>query len=685
MTIPINADLEEHLSSLELRRIKILSIMCYIAYGLNLIQAVVNLILTEYVISSFHFGLFIATIVVHYLQHQKYYLYARILLWLNNYIFLFYFSYFLAPNLLNENYYFILCILPLILVDNKILHYCNLVLCILAYYALDIYMLIEGQSNEVFPHNNLSALLLFVLLFITVYYFKNINENFEKKVLGEKNQAITQQQLLDLERKKQVEINQFKTHFFINLSHEIKTPLTIMKGNISRWKSKQIKEGEMVKNTERNITQISQLVDDLIDLSKLESENITLELEELDINLFLQQLVMGFDSIMIEKSIKLILNIPKERIIIKADKLYLERALNNVVHNAYKFTEEGGEIQVGAAIQENHVQVWVLDTGIGIPIEMHEMIFERFKQVDKNQQAGSGIGLNFSKEVIHRHDGVMRVESEEGKGSTFYINLPVVQTPTRPLNNKKEVNIEVNDSHKKVMIIDDHDEIRSYLKSVFHEYHVLEYSNGKAALKEVIAEKPDCIIVDYMMPYMNGYEFIKSMRTRQVETPTIMLTARNDQEDKLKMLRLGVDDYMTKPFNEEELKIRVQNLIFNQVNRESYIKDHPDIIPIKNKEKDDFLNNVNENIQFNIAHIDYSVRNLSEAMHMSERTLHRKMKSITGLTPLQYINELKLQEARLLIEKGNYRTLKEIVISVGFNNQTHFANLYEKRFGKRPE
>ncbi|SHH42227.1 Signal transduction histidine kinase [Wenyingzhuangia marina] len=587
------------------------------------------------------------------------------------------FTIFIDPGAYAEYYY--LCVGPLALVlsDNKTIIFTSFFASYLAFilpnYFLNLYP--AGQYQ-----NNYEAFILFFVIFILVYYFKTINNRNEE--------------LLELKSKELQEINQFQSQFFINISHEIKTPLTLIKGQVDKFDvNKNISKNKHKIN--KQINNIKKIVDDVIDLSKMNDDTFNFNKGVVDLKKLGWKIYTSFDSLFIQKNITFTFEHSDEDFYVFVDALYLERAINNLILNAYKYTEKKGSVVFKLTKQNDSVSIIVSDTGIGIEKENINKIFNRFYQVnnDFNKTGGSGVGLAFTKEIVYKLDGEILVESKPNVGSVFKVIFPFVNDykneESRQIFNLNEEDKNYNtesvvlDHNKTILIVDDSYDMRDYLKELLIDYNCLEAENGIEAIKILQHEQIDFIITDYMMPKMNGLEFVTYIKKNNISIPVLMLTARSDYHSKLEVLRLGIDDYLNKPFNKNELLIRIQNRIKNQDSRNKFVNAEK-ITNDEIKQNSEWVIKLKKCIIKKCDNPKLNQVDIAEHFNVSKSTFYRKVKMETGLTPNEFINEVKLLEARKIVENNNDISLKELSLKVGFLHTTYFANQYKKRFGVHP-
>mgnify|MGYP000642757103 CR=1 FL=1 len=377
--------------------------------------------------------------------------------------------------------------------------------------------------------------------------------------------------------------------------------------------------------------------------------------------------------------------------------LYLERAINNIIVNAIKYTPRKGSITLNITKTNEQVLLTITDTGIGISKKDINLICNRFYQADNdiNKAGGSGIGLAFSKQILELHKGNLTIKSELNKGSSFILTFPLVTsitkkesifTPAQEKDNSNQIKQHVkisNSSTYNILIVDDNFEMRNYLKTLLNKYNCIEAENGEEALDILVTEKIDFVLTDYMMPVMNGLNLIKQIKKKEFNVPILMLTARSDFKSKLNVLRLGIDDYLNKPFEKEELLIRIEKALLNHKNRTHFIIDEA----VKKTElevNNQWIKKIKEHIYKECNNASMTQEDIALHFNLSKSSLHRKIKSETGLTPNAFITEVKLQKARGLIDQHPNILLKSLALEVGYLRASYFSKLYEQRFGIKP-
>lgn len=520
------------------------------------------------------------------------------------------------------------------------------------------------------------------------------------------------------------EMDALKSNFFANISHEFRTPLTLILHPVEQLVSGQLTAPDQKKYhqiIQRNAQRLLDLVNQLLDLAKLESGKMKLRPAKGDLNRFVAGVVYSFESLASHRDIHYNVNIPDAVDQVYFDRDKVEKILVNLVSNAFKFTEEGGSIFITLFQDGTMVEIGVRDTGTGIPIDQLPYLFDRFYRSTKSElQEGSGLGLALTKELVELHGGNISVQSKIGQGTAFKISLqtdlslfkpeevellpdseiaPPVYTPsyslkpTVPLRDetRRLPNVFELDDKPRLLIVEDNREVRALLKDHFAgEYHLLEAENGKIGMERAIEEIPDLIISDIMMPEMDGMEFCAALKQdeKTAHIPVIMLTARADQADKLQGLETGADDYLMKPFDAKELSVRVANLIKQRRRLRAHFKQSfssfapSSDLPVSSVDAH-FLSNIKEVIESCLDDENFGVVDLGSKVGMSRSQLHRKLTALTGFSPNEVIRNIRLERAKQLLEKkaGN---ASEVAFLCGFNSPSYFAKCFKDYFGHSP-
>ena len=501
------------------------------------------------------------------------------------------------------------------------------------------------------------------------------------------------------------EIDRLKSHFFANISHEFRTPLTLILGPLNK-----LLNGTFQGDPQtffhlmyRNAGRLLQLINQLLDLSKLEAGKMNLNLSTGDIMAFFRVVAGNFESFAESKNIRFHAQFSHQQFYTSFDQDKLEKTVNNLLSNAFKFTPEEGDVWLSVEKLENTVEVIVRDNGIGMPEDQLEHIFDRFYRVESNPFEGAGIGLALVKEMIELHQGTIQVSSEPGKGSMFVVKIPVIQSENHPhlssfppekiVKPPKEDDLPefpADSSQSVVLLVEDNPDIRTYLKTILSPaYQILEAENGKEGCRMAQEHIPGLIISDVMMPEMDGFAFVEVIKTdaKTSHIPIIMLTARIENESKLQGLKLGADDYLAKPFDEDELKVRVKNLLeqrkrLSQRLEKDIIQLSPDEIEVESADKE-FLKKVIDVIETYMSDEHFSIEDLGREVGLSRSQLHRKLKGLTNQSPSIFLRTIRLKRAKqLLTERAG--TAAEISYWVGFSSPAYFTKCYREQFGVTP-
>lgn len=518
--------------------------------------------------------------------------------------------------------------------------------------------------------------------------------------------------------KKLLEVDKAKSKFFANVSHEFRTPLTLIIGPLK----------DIIKNTDtitkestakkaklalRNSNRLLKLVNQILDISKVESGTMELKVSEVDLVEIIQSIVKAFGSLAEQRQVKVTQQFSKERIPVFIDTDSIEKVIVNILSNAFKFTPASGSISINVQESDEYINVEITDSGQGVEASELTHIFDRFYQTNESSavnQVGTGIGLALTKELMELHKGSIRAESEHGSGLTINISLKkgkshfeehqlaeIVQERTfdetiddEHLETRNVTSDKTEVGETTILIIDDNQEIRSYLQEhLASDYRILEEENGLNGLKSAKAHLPDIIICDVMMPKMDGYEFCKALKD-DPETdfiPVILLTAKAEQSDKLEGLGLGADDYIMKPFDIEEVKARAKNLIqsrkklMDRFSKKGITLELPMVdLP---KAEVIFIEEIRDHILANMEDENFTVEELAQKAITSRRTLHNRIKKITNKSASDLIREVRLERAYQLLT-AQAGTISEIAYSVGFKSIAHFSRVFKEHFKVNP-
>ena len=518
-----------------------------------------------------------------------------------------------------------------------------------------------------------------------------------------------------LEAKQIREIDDMKFNLFTNISHEFRTPLSLILGPLTQIiekKNYKQEDEDLYVLMFRNSQRLLRLINQLLDFRKIEVGKLELNMKYDDIIRFITDLTSTFTFYAEEKNIQYITtsNIVNSWLNFDPDKL--DKILYNLISNAFQYTPEGGKIEVNLSetIEDNkkYIQIQVSDTGIGIATEEKEKLFTAFYQGKRRKilrNEGSGIGLTLTKELVDLYQGKIKVESNVEQGAVFTVLLPVnEEKPEKEVlsvfnySAQKEQDeqkllpeTEVMSSSNLILIVEDNADMRMYLERILSEqFKILVAKDGEEALKVASEYIPDLIISDIMMPVMDGLELLKALRKNESTNhiPIIFLTAKHTESYVLEGYKTGADDYITKPFSEEMLKIRIENLLLSRKKMWEQYKQSKDIDEYKEKlsenpKKQAFVKKINEIIIAHIAEPSFGIETLADELNMSLNQLFRKMKALMDTTPYSIILQVRMTQAAKLIEDGELN-VSEIAFAVGYQELSNFSRAFKKYHNSSP-
>lgn len=535
------------------------------------------------------------------------------------------------------------------------------------------------------------------VVFLLYTWYRN-QQSIQRKLEAEvSNRTAT----IQAQTEKLKEMDEVKTRLYTNITHEFRTPLTIIRG-LSDQIQHDPKAPELIK---RNADSLLNLVNQMLDLRKLESGNLKLELKQIDIIQFLNYICESFQSLAAIENKQFHFLPQEDEIRMDVDQVKLGQVIHNLFSNALKFTSEGDHIYVQVDRQkgkEEKLKISISDTGMGIPEEKLSRIFDRFYQVDDSmtrQGEGTGIGLTLVAEFVKLMQGVIEVKSNLGRGTTFQILLPISRQA--PVN---EVRVAINqpfpspplstpfftqnDPEKYVLlIVEDNPDVIHYLGNILQDkFTLLIASNGQDGIDRAIQEIPDLIISDVMMPVKDGYELCDTLKNdiRTSHIPIILLTARADMDSKLHGLRTGADAYLPKPFHQDELLIRINALIGMRLKlQERYSQVKPPAPDPALKLEDQFMYQLNSLLDNHLSNEDYDIQQICEDLNISRSQLHKKLKALTGSPTSHYIRNYKLIAAEALLLNPEFN-VSEVAYQVGFKSPKYFTRLFKEKNGLSP-
>ena len=491
------------------------------------------------------------------------------------------------------------------------------------------------------------------------------------------------------------ELNELKSRFFANISHEFRTPLTLIKSPVQSLQAEISNENQKSKLDliDKNSNRMLELVDQLLELSKLDSGKLQLILKEGNIGLFLHSIVESFSFQAKENKLSFTSTIEKNKENHHFDKDVIEKIATNLLSNAIKYTPENEKIEFSSSIADNQLRLVVSNSGSTIKKEEVSKLFERFYQKNETQQ-GVGIGLALVKELVDLYKGTITTTLENGQLS-FMVNVPLTEAhenavliPTKEATPVAE-NI-INETELPiVLIVDDNAEIRSIIKDIFKEnYQILEAEDGVQALKIAKKEIPDCIISDVMMPKMDGFEFTKTLKSNELTSfiPVILLTAKTSDEAHLEGLKSTADAFLTKPFNNEIVKETVNQLIAERKKLHQRYSQELVLRPVDiviNSMDEKFIEKLQVVLEKELSNADFSSEDFAATVGMSRMQLHRKLKSLLGVSTSEFLRNERLKASTELLKKGK-ANISEIAYSVGFNDVSYFSKCFKEMYHCTP-
>lgn len=587
--------------------------------------------------------------------------------------------------------------------------------------------LLNGQLDAYFMRYSAQRMFLYACILILVltatllvfvvraFWIKNrMNTELSKQ----KAQLETQRdQLIDLSRQLE-EATHAKLSFFTNVSHDFRTPLTLIADPINQLMESNHctpQEQTLLNVVHKNVTILLRLINQILDFRKFENGKLEINFSQFNAAQSICEWAESFRSLSYRKHIHFNITVTEhtEEYVLTADAEKLERILYNLLSNAFKFTPENGQIEIILSTFRREDSPWlklsVSDTGKGMSPEHIQHIFERFYQIDIHH-TGSGIGLALAKAFTEMHHGQIRVESIKDKGTTFIVEIPMTQPD---FHNEQATNKIIPESLKEgavldadsnmgsseseentdenlptVLIIDDNQDVRNYIRFLLQQqYDIVEAENGLEGVRLALKYVPDAIICDVMMPVMDGMECCRKLKTEMQTShiPVIMLTAYTMDEQKIKGYECGADSYLTKPFNGKILKARLQNLIENHLRLQNFFTDQTGMTskPQLNEADKGFVDKLRKEIEERLSNPDTNVEDLGAALGFSRVQLYRKTKALTGYAPNELLRIARLKKAASLLA-ATEKSIAEVTYEVGFSSPSYFTRCFKEFFGESP-
>ncbi|MEO0559934.1 MAG: response regulator, partial [Bacteroidota bacterium] len=546
-------------------------------------------------------------------------------------------------------------------------------------------------------------------------------DDLERRVEARTLELATSKAEVEAQAQRLEELDRLKTRFFANVSHEFRTPLTLLLGPIDdalagRYGDVDPRLGAQLPVMQRNARRLLDLINQLLDLAKLESAGLDLNRQPVDLVALARGVVGTFASRAERGEVALLFDTEAEVLPAALDGRKIEGVLTNILANALAFTKPSGKVRVGVSQEVEEAVLTITDTGVGIATEDLPHVFDRFRQVDGSAtrtHEGTGIGLALAKELVELHGGSISVESTVGFGTQFTVRVPIEAegvdlseaparsaTPVTPVpepNSHRQLEEQAvsspqgvaDDDRPMVLLVEDNADLRAFVRGHLAErYRVVEAADGRAGLEAAREHGPDLVLSDVMMPEMDGITLTRAIKAddRLGDTPVVLLTARADEDSILDGLGAGADDYLSKPFSPAELLARVDNFVTARREMRERYSDELVIgasqITVSSAEAA-FLEQVRDVVEDGLDIASFGVEALAEAVGLSRRQLGRRMRDALDTSPSAFIRERRLTRAAQLLSQ-EAGTVSEVAYAVGYRDPEHFSKQFRKRFGTAP-
>ncbi len=489
------------------------------------------------------------------------------------------------------------------------------------------------------------------------------------------------------------ELDELKNRFITNISHDLKTPLSLIKAPAMQIASiadkKQVKKhaSYILKNTEH----LLRVVNQLLQLNRVDKGLNELYLEKVDLGKLIGKINTQYSGLAEKDAVEF--EVITAQTVVVTDSFRLEQIIHNLVHNAFRYTGKGGKVKLEVQQEDNLLQVVVSDNGPGIADELRSKIFDRFYKVDENNHEGTGIGLSLVKEYALSLSGDVTVIDPELGGASFQVLIPV-ERANQDLDSEDWEEVEISSGGKPVMlVVEDHADLNDFICTFFeNDFKCISAFDGQEALLQISEQSPDIIISDLMMPNMDGNEFVRKIKESEEfgHIPVVVLSAKSQTESRIDLYDLGADNYLVKPFDVQELNSIVHNVLdqrkklksmFHQTLHVTQAQVSTEIKP--NEEVDEFIQSAVNFVMENLDENSLSVKDLGEHLGLGRNKVQRQIKLLTQLTPVEFIRSIRLNEARELLRKGELN-VSEVAYAVGFNNLSYFTRSFKSEFGNLP-
>lgn len=569
----------------------------------------------------------------------------------------------------------------------------------------------NSQSNLVKIMMALAAVLLFLMLWSIYLLFKN--KKSKKRLELNNRKIIVQRNQIEDFAKKLKESNESKINFFTALSHEFKTPLTLITSsieNISKNASGSLKafdyETKLIIN---NSKRLLRLINELLDFRKLEGNSFSLKPVKTNLHDFIENIYSDFKSEALRKSITLELSSSVDSPFVYIDRDMMDKVFFNLLSNAFRFTPKNGNIAIHIFETENFIEITIKDSGMGIPKEEYQRIFDPFTQATNNAKVSSGLGLYITKQFVELHKGHISVTSRQGaefkvtlqKGKEHLAEYQVSEKEA-PVKINQSDSISISETDKMelplpssedenkecLLIIEDNHDLSQLLYKKFHPFYRVFLSDGTDGIEQALEIIPDVIICDLNLPERSGFEICQELKNdlRTSHIPTLILTALSDEESRLKALKSGADMYITKPFNFEVLEQSIISVLYNREKLRYYYTNKIDEVKDEefNTSEQNFLKDLNSLIEKNLAQPHFTVEDLAQQLHISRVQLYRKVKAILGISISEYINSQKLARAKSMLQDSSLN-ISEIAYQLGYSSPGYFSTSFKNKYGVSPK
>lgn len=500
-----------------------------------------------------------------------------------------------------------------------------------------------------------------------------------------------------VEKEKALELSAMKIEFLSNVSHELKTPLSLIisPANKLLTTTKNSSDKKLVQTIQQNAMRLSTLVNQMIDSKNLELSEDILLLSRLEVVEFCKSIFHVYHPAFQAKGVTLTFETDTEELYINVDVIKLESILNNLISNAFKFTKEGDSVYLKLDYQQadnTQLMITVADTGIGIPQKDLPFIFNRFYQSDANthmNKEGSGIGLSMVKKYVEMHNGIIKASSEEQRGTSISLILPIETQPEQTISDMENEDASTPLSGIKVLVVEDNVDIARFITDNLKDVNCRVAHNGSSGFEIAVEWHPDIIISDVMMPVMGGIEMSRLLK-QNIETatiPIVLLTAKNDKQTENLAYSIGVEAFIPKPFDIKQLMLRIEqirrnkSLLISKIKQSSIIEDK-EIVAESQDEK--LLAKITQIIEGHLDDSDLNVQKLSDLSGINTKQIYRRIKLLTGHTAVDYIKSIRLKKAAMLLSQQKF-SIGEVMYMVGFSNPSYFSKCFSEKYGKTPK